>query len=205
MSHCDVGAASPPMPAAPAYDGHASEQKERSSMRSHWPNHEHGSWQITPDAHDMNCKTRKPGCAKQYMSTLDAFAVKADRPSETSPFDDSQADAETQARRSHKLPAPLCSCGCRRRIYESYLRRGDSSNIGAVRLARTGQCAARLAAQLPTDQGELLELLLRLVEAGPLAGHGCGPRRKARAALEALIAETQRARHDQAGTHLLRR
>lgn len=138
MSHCDVGAASPPMPAAPAYDGHASEQKERSSMRSHWPNHEHGSWQITPDAHDMNCKTRKPGCAKQYMSTLDAFAVKADRPSETSPFDDSQADAETQARRSHKLPAPLCSCGCRRRIYESYLRRGDSSNIGrAPRQDRT--------------------------------------------------------------------
>lgn len=174
-------------------------------MRSHCPNHEHGTWQITPDAHDMNCKTRKPGCAKLYMSTLDAFAVKADRPSETSPLDDFQADAETQARCSHKLPAPFCSCGCGRRIYESYLRRGDSSNIGAVRLARTVQCAARLAAQLPADHGELLELLLRLVEAGPLAGHGCGPRRKARAALEALISRTRRALHDQTGTQLLRR
>ncbi len=117
------------------------------------------------------------------MATLDAFAVKADRRPEAS-----ATYSKKQPSRPRTFSAPRCSCGCRRRIYASYVRRGDSSNIGTVRLARVGQCAARLAVQLPPGQGELLELLLRLVETGPLTGHGCGPRRKARAVLESLVA-----------------
>lgn len=121
------------------------------------------------------------------MATLDAFAVKADRRPEASATS-SRSEAKKQPSRSRTFSAPRCSCGCGRRIYQSYVRRGDSSNIGTVRLARIGQCAARLAVQLPPGQGELLELLLRLVEAGPLTGHGCGPRRRARAVLESLVA-----------------
>lgn len=92
---------------------------------------------------------------------------------------------------THAVSAPLCSCRCGRRVYDSYILRGASARVGDAVLARTGPCAVRLAMQLPAGEGGLLTALLRLIEAGPLFGHGCGPRRKAHATLENIVARSR--------------
>jgi len=71
--------------------------------------------------------------------------------------------------------APRCACSCNRPVYESYLRRGQAVRVHNIMLARRVGCAARLAALRP----ELRAMLRALLAAGPLNGHGSGPRRRA--------------------------
>ena len=81
--------------------------------------------------------------------------------------------------------APSCSCGCGRRVYESYVRRKQAFCEGGLCLASVA-CASRLATKRPHLRLQIWAMLAR----GPLYGHGCGPRRRAVARVAGVDVET---------------
>ena len=79
------------------------------------------------------------------------------------------------------LPTPICSCGCGRKCFDSYVERGQSARLvlpsgASIFLARKAECCGKFLSRRPDLCDQLRQHLLT---AGKREGRGSGPWKRA--------------------------